>query len=158
SVSNVDKMNGAPRNPFNRNVYGFTVGGPLRRNKTFLFGAFQQDTSRARHFTLVVPTEAAVATLRSLFPSNPRLELYLGLLRPLPGSGNPIGLQLGDDPMTDVDRGAVQFATAATGLRESLAGPQWMMRLDHVASDRHQLALRYINDSRTDSPIDVYFP
>jgi hypothetical protein len=45
SVSNVDKMNHVSRSGFNENVYGFTVGGPLRKDKTFFFGVFQQDTA-----------------------------------------------------------------------------------------------------------------
>jgi hypothetical protein len=99
SVSNVDKMNHTPLSVFSRNVYGFTLGGSLRKDKTFIFGAFQRDTLRStRNFSLVLPTDAAVATLRSLFPSNPRLDLYLGLLGSLRGSASPIGLQLGQDP------------------------------------------------------------
>jgi Carboxypeptidase regulatory-like domain len=158
SVSNFDKLNGTPRTAFNRNVYGFTVGGPVRRSKTFFFGAFQQDSFHSRHFTLVVPTEPAAATLRSLFPSNPRLDMYLNLLGPLRGSANPVPVQLGKDPVTGIDRGVVQFASAPLGLREINAGPQWMVRLDHNRSEEHRLAFRYIYDSRTDSPWTVLFP
>jgi hypothetical protein len=158
SVSNFDKLNGTPRTAFSRNVYGFTVGGPVRSNKTFFFGGFQQDSFRSRHFTLVVPTEAAVASLRSLFPSNPRLDQYLDLLGPLRGSANPNAVRLGNDPITGVDRGVVQFASAALGVRESNAGPQAIVRLDHNRSEGHHLALRYIYDTRTDSPRVVYFP
>ena len=50
--------------------------------------------------------------LRSLFPSNPRLDLYLNLLGDLRGTAAPIELALGVDPVTGVDRGSVQFATA----------------------------------------------
>ena len=157
SVSNIDKTNSAPRDAFNQNVYGFTVGGPVRRNKTFFFGAFQQDTFQSRHLRLVVPTEAAVTRLRSLFPSNPRLDLYLNFLGPLRGAGRPIPLQLGEDPITGVDRGAVSFASAPLDLRESNAGPQSIVRLDHNPSDEHRLAFRYIYDSRTDSPKRVWF-
>ena len=140
-------------------MYGFTVGGPVRRDKTFFFGGFQQDTLRStRNFPLVVPTEAAVATLRSLFPSNPRLDLYLDLLGSLRGSASPIGLQLGADPQTGVDRGVVQFASAPLALPASNGGPQWLVRLDHNLSEEHRLALRYIYDSRTNSPTSIFFP
>jgi outer membrane receptor protein involved in Fe transport len=159
SVSNLDKMNRTPQSVFSRNVYGFTLGGPVRKNKTFFFGGFQQDTLRStRNFPLVLPTEAAVGTLRSLFPSNPRLDLYLGLLGDLRGSASPIGLQLGDDPRTGVGRGVVQFASAPLGLPASNEGPQWLGRLDHNLSEAHRLALRYIYDSRTNSPINILFP
>ncbi len=159
SVSNVDKMNNTPQSVFSSNVYGFTLGGHVRRDKTFFFGGFQQDTLRStRNVKLVLPTEAAVASLRSLFPSNPRLDLYLSLLGNLRGSASPIGLQLGVDPSTGFDRGVVQFASAPLALPASNGGPQWLVRLDHNLSKEHRLAFRYIYDSRNNSPIDVFFP
>src|SRR6185295_14621662 len=110
SVSNLDKVNGTPQSVFSRNVYGGTLGGPVRSDKTFFFGAFQQDTLRStQNVSLVLPTEAAVARLLALFPSNPRLDLYLKPLGNLRGSASPIPLQLGADPLTGVDRGIVQF-------------------------------------------------
>src|SRR5215813_14293 len=61
SVSNFDKINQTPKSVFSENVYGFTVGGPVRQDKTFFFGAFKQDTLRSSaNFPLVVPTDAAV--------------------------------------------------------------------------------------------------
>jgi hypothetical protein len=157
SVSNVDKMNHAPRIAFSQNVYGFTVGGPLRKGKTFFFGGLQWDTRRSSPFKLVVPTESAVSTLRSLFPSNPRLDLYLSLLGNLRGTASPFPIQLGDDP-SGVDRGTVQFATAPLAQAESQGGPEWLLRLDHNLSEAHHLAFRYIYDSNTYSPSSINFP
>jgi outer membrane receptor protein involved in Fe transport len=158
SVSNVDKLNHQPQTALRRNVYGFTMGGPLRKNKTFFFVSFQQDTRRSNPFKLVVPTEAAVGTLRSLFPSNPRLDLYLGFLGDLRGTASPFRVPLGDDPGSGVDRGTVQFATAPLALVESQGGPQWLVRLDHNLSEAHHLAFRYIYGSDADSPSSVTFP
>jgi hypothetical protein len=159
SVSNVEKVNGTAQSVFSRNVYGFTLGGPVRSDKTFFFGAFQQDTLRStQNFPLVLPTEAAVARLRTLFPSNPRLDLYLKPLGNLRGSASPIPLQLGADPLTGVDRGAAQFASAALPLPASNAGPQVLVRLDHNRSEDHRLAFRYIYDTRTLAPTAVFFP
>ena len=158
SVSNLDKMNDAPRTALSENVYGFTVGGPLRKDKSFFFGGFQQDMLRSSPFTLVVPTEAAVGTLRSLFPSNPRLDLYLSLLGGLRGTASPIPIQLGDDPNTGVNRGVVQFATAPLAQHASEGEPEWLVRLDHNLSEAHRLAFRHIYDSRTISPTGISFP
>jgi hypothetical protein len=92
SVSNVDKLNGIPKSVFSNNLYGFTIGGPVRKNKTFFFAGFQQDTRHSTgNFSIVVPTTEAVSRLRSLFPSNPRLALYLGTLGDLRGLKAPIG-------------------------------------------------------------------
>jgi hypothetical protein len=159
SVSNIDKLNLAPKSVFSHNVYGFTAGGPVRKDKTFFFSGFQQDTFRSTaNFPLVVPTEAAVSTLRSRFPANPRLDQYLGFLGNLRGTASPFPLQLGDDPVTGANRGVVQFATAPLGLSQSNGGPEWLARLDHNLSDAHRLAFRYIRDSSTLAPRFVYFP
>jgi len=143
-------------------VYGFTIGGPVRKNKTFFFGGFQEDTRHSTgNFPLVVPTAEAVSRLRSLFPSNPRLDLYLGLLDDLRGSAAPIPLALGLDPQSGVDRGSVQFASAPFTLPSINGGPQWLVRLDHYRSEAHRLSWRYIRDSRINSPngsAAVFFP
>src|SRR6185436_12658615 len=99
---------------FSNNVYGFTAGGPVRKNKIFFFTAFQQnDLHSTANVPMRVPTADAAVRLRSLFPGNPRLDLYLGTLGTLRGTGAPFDVALGVDPQTGTDRGSVQFATAA---------------------------------------------
>ncbi|MGH8247789.1 MAG: carboxypeptidase regulatory-like domain-containing protein, partial [Gammaproteobacteria bacterium] len=159
SVTNVDKLNRIPQSVFSRNVFGFTLGGPVRKDKTFFFGGFQQDNHHStRNFALVVPTAEAVARLRSLFPANPRLDLYLNLLGDLRGMAAPIGIVLGLDPLTRADRGSIQFAAAALALPATNDGPQWLMRLDHHRSNAHRFSLRFVYDSRVDTPRSVNFP
>jgi hypothetical protein len=48
-----------PKPKFNRNEYGFTLGGPIRKNKTFFFGSLEelQERSAVTH-TLSVATQA----------------------------------------------------------------------------------------------------
>src|SRR5262249_56521805 len=122
-------------------------------------GGFGEDARGCgRGWRLVGGGEAAGRRLRSLWPSEQRLGLYLGFLGSLRGTGSPVALQLGDDPRTGVDRGAVRFATAPLGLPVSNGGPQWLVRIDHNLSDEHRLALRYIYDFRTTSPVAVTFP
>src|SRR5439155_6719385 len=98
------------------------------------------------------PTAAAVDRLRSLFPSNPRLDLYLSSLGDLRGTAVPITLPIGADPQTGLNRGSVQFATASLSLPQTNEGPQWLVRFDHNWSEAHRLSWRYIYDSRTYSP------
>jgi len=153
SVSNVDKLNAIPKSVFSRNVYGFTLGGPVRKNKTFFFGGFQQDNLHStRSLGLVVPTEPAVAKLRALFPSNPRLDLYLRLLGSMRGTAAPFNLALGPDSATGIDRGPVEFASAALAVPARNRGPQWLIRFDHHPSEAHRLSARYIYDSRVNTP------
>jgi len=159
SLSNLEKLNRTPKSVFSHNVPGFTIGGPIRSGRTFFFGGLQQDTRRStRNFTLVVPTAAAVDRLRALFISNPRLDLYLGTLGDLRGTGAPFAQALGVNSQTGMDRGSVQFATAALGLRHTSEGPQWLLRFDHHQSQAHRFSWRFIHDSRLESPTAVNFP
>jgi Carboxypeptidase regulatory-like domain len=148
SVSNLDKLNGIAQGVFSDNIFGFTAGGPVRKNKTFFFAGFQQEY---RHSTsnnpMQVPTADAVTRLRSLFPKNPRLDLYLGALGNLRGTGAPFNVALGVDPLTGVDRGSVQFATGSYVLPSMNDGPQWLGRIDHYQSEAHRLSLRFTYDS-----------
>src|SRR5207253_2852537 len=106
SVSNLDRLTGIPQSVFAHNLVGFTAGGPVRRDKTFFFVGFQQDTNHSTtNFPLVVPAAAAVDRLSALFPSNPRLGLYLGALGNLRGTGARVDLPLGADPQSGFDRG-----------------------------------------------------
>jgi hypothetical protein len=67
--------------------FGFTAGGPIHRNKTFFFAGFQQEYDHSTsNNPMQIPTADAVIRLQSLFPSNPRLDLYLGGLGNLRGT------------------------------------------------------------------------
>ncbi len=159
SISNLDRLNGIPQSVFSSNVFGFTAGGPVRKNRTFFFAGLQRnDTHSTANFTVTVPTADAVLRLRSLFPGNPRLNLYLGALGDLRGTAVPFDVALGIDPETGVDRGSVQFATAAYVLPAVDDGPQWLARLDHDQSERHRLSWRYVYDTRRDFPQAAPFP
>ena len=159
SISNLDRLNGIPKSVFSRNIFGFTAGGPIRKDKTFFYTGFQPDNT---HFTdniaVQIPTAEAVANLRSLFPNNPRLDLYLSALGSLRGSAAPFPIVLGIDPQTGADRRSVQFAIAAYGLPGIDNGPQWFARVDHNQSERHRLSWRYIYDSREILPEATPFP
>ena len=153
SVSNLDRLTGVPKSVFSNNTYGFTAGGPVRKNKTFFFAAFQQDDQHSTANTPIqIPTADAVTRLQQLFPSNPRLDLYLSALGNLRGTGAPFNVALGIDPQTGMDRGSVQFATGAYVLPAIDDGPQWLARLDHYQSEKHRLSWRYTYDSRVVLP------
>jgi hypothetical protein len=159
SISNLNRLNGIPQSVFSNNIFGFTAGGPVRKNKTFFFAAFQQnDLHSTANYPMRLPTADAVASLRSLFPNNPRLDLYLGTLGNLRGTATPFTVALGLDPMTGMDRGSVQFASAAYVLPSTNDGPQWLARIDHFQSEKHRLSWRYSYDSQLNLPGTVAFP
>jgi hypothetical protein len=153
SVSNLNKLYGIKQAVFSGNIFGFTAGGPVRKNKTFFFAGFQQEYRRSTsNNPLQIPTADAVMRLRSLFPSNPRLNLYLGTLGDPRGTGAPFPVALGVDPQTGLDRGPVQFATGSYVFPSINDGPQWLGRIDHYQSEAHRLSLRFSYDSRLNLP------
>src|SRR5262247_1318523 len=153
SISNLNRLTDIPQSVFSNNIFGFTAGGPVRKNKTFFFAAFQQNNLHSTaNFPMRIPTADAVARLRTLFPSNPRLDMYLDALGGLRGTGAPFNVALGLDPQTGTDRGSVQFATAAYVLPSISDGPQWLARIDHYQSEKHRLSWRYSYDSQLNLP------
>jgi outer membrane receptor protein involved in Fe transport len=159
SVSNVNKLNEIPQSVFDSNIFGFTVGGPVRRNRIFFFAAFQQNnTNSTANYGFQVPTGSAAATLASLFPGNPRLATYLNALGNIRGLGEPFPVTLGIDPLTGADRGSVYFATAAYSLPANDHSPELLARIDYYQSEKHRLTWRYTYDARHTVPQDVSFP
>lgn len=148
SVSNLDKLDGLKQAVFSDNIFGFTTGGPIRKNKTFFFAGFQQQYEHSTsNNPIQIPTADAVTSLQSLFPNNSRLELYLGALGNLRGTGAPFSVALGVDPQIGIDRESVQFATGSYVFPAVNDGPQWIGRIDHYQSEAHRLSLRFSYDS-----------
>src|SRR5882672_1430695 len=116
---------GITTNPFdNENTFGFTFGGPIKKNKLFVFGTSQWDRERAsaaaQTNTLLIPTDAGIATLQSLGP-NPRPAVQVG----------------------DVQRSQGSIATNDR---------QWSVKLDYLASPNDTLTLRYFRDDSNTAP------
>jgi hypothetical protein len=159
SISNLNRLTGVPQSVFSNNIYGFTLDGPVRKDRTFFFAGYQQNSLHSTaNYALQVPTADAVSRLGSLFPGNPRLDLYLGALRDFRGVGAPFDVQLGIDPRTGLDRRSVQFATGAYVLPSTSGGPQGLIRVDHYQSEAHRLSWRYSLDSQVTLPAVVAFP
>lgn len=155
SLSNLDKLSPTSPPRYDENVYGFTVGGPIKRSRTFFFAALQQDSFRSSgQDQFVVPTGGAVNQLRSLFPSNPRLDLYLSALGSLRGLYNLFPVILGADPVTGLDRGTVTFGTARWLYPSTSDDTQGLLRFDHWLSPVHQISFRYLADRKSESPLE----
>ena len=129
--------------------YGGTVGGPIRKNKTFFFGAFQDDRRRvAITNNLVTPTAAGWATINQLYPAgkSANIDLY----RKIAGqpdaiaTSDPYPVAMGDN------RPSVEFGTKITTTNDTFLDRQLMGRVDHVISAKDQLSFRYLYDKQND--------
>jgi len=145
---------------YRENLPGFTVGGPIIKNKAFLFGSYQWDyyRSTATLSALDVPSAAGFATLKAL-PTNPRLANLIASFGSLVGDPNlesvPTKIQLGPDPTTGIDRGSVEVGLITRNLGANYNAPELDLKGDYVFSDKDTLNLRFIRTSFL-APYDVF--
>lgn len=132
----------------NENTFGFDFGGPIKRNKLFVFGTaeWDRDFSAAQGETLNIPTANGIATLQGLLP-NVNVQLLLsslaGLVAPSTGP-NLFTVPLGPDPTTGVDRGSVEENTfQRSGIAEKGLTREWRTRLDWNATASDTLYASY---------------
>ena len=81
--------NTVTQNPYdNENTFGFDVGGPLKKDKAFVFGTAQWDRERlaATGPVFELPTATGIATLKSLEP-NANISLFLNSIGTLVSPG-----------------------------------------------------------------------
>jgi hypothetical protein len=114
-----------PIPPFKRNIYGYSIGGPIFKNKTFFFTSYEGRQGReVTTLNAQVPTDAERATV-----TNPAIQKILGIV-PQPNSGNRF---LGSAP------------------RKRILN-QFTGRVDHNISDRDIIFGNFISnrDERTE--------
>ena len=116
-----------------QNIYGFNLGGPLWRNRTFFFGGYEKTSTRGAGTTvgLLFPNTNAEAQARD--PAARQLLETLLPFVPAPTATDPTGL--------------------TTGVTQVFTGPAdsslYLVRGDHRISDRHSLSMRYLYSSGT---------
>jgi hypothetical protein len=123
-----DKSGKATR--IDENNYGFSMGGPVIKNKTFLFGGFEQNKTKGGGFTAVaaVPSTSARALV-----TDPTVASIFDQFIPqaAPSAGDPL-----------VGTVTSQFSAPANNY-------QYLVRLDQHFSDKHSLAVRYFQGTGT---------
>lgn len=109
-----------------RNNYGFTLGGPIYRGKTYAFGGWEATIQKGAGSTVIasVPTAAARASATSTLAQQ-LLTLYV----PLP-----------TNPTADPNVG-----TVTNTLTSPNDGKQWILKIDHQINDKHSISGRYLH-------------
>lgn len=141
---------------FTDNILSGTVGGPIRKDKTFFFASVLYDRFRATNNSpaFLIPTADGKARLRQLFPAgnNSRVDLYLAAWEGLNGLTNFSNVSLGADPVTGLDRGSIQFGRAGIVFSNPDDTDQYIFRIDHRVSEKQMLALRYVLENASVLP------
>ena len=147
-----------PMNPYERNQFGYSVGGPIRKNRTFFF--FNQEFDRfvtALTSVATVPTPAfKTGVFTYVDPSGNQVPVDLTAANTQGQNNN----DLPPDPSMQKFWPSIRIRRSANGdgfsgtlffpsiSRDSSS--QSVLKLDHQLSERHTLSLRYGYDPGTD--------
>jgi Carboxypeptidase regulatory-like domain len=148
--TNLDKNAGRTKAPsFNENQIGFTLGGPVFKDRTFFFGSYQNWRQKflGSGFTLNgAPTEAGRTVLQSAVGSRPQIA---ALLKFLPAAQGGIGKNA-----TFTANGQT-YVVPLGSLTGSSAGAfdndQISARIDQQWGPDNQFGGRYMYDDRLNS-------
>lgn len=149
---------GLRRPPYKLNQFGGTLGGPIRKDKTFIFGYFQQ-TERRQSETMTIPSVLTPQERPDLNPAGANFsDLCPGPSCPkdprtgLPFPNNTIPLTRIDPtalnlikalmPLPNSGR-SYSFSGFFTGNNDYLSEPQFVLRLDHSFSDNDKIFVRH---------------
>lgn len=133
--------------PFQRNEFGGTFGGPIKRNKTFFFGQYAGLRQRYGVPTVMsVPTQAERTGAVTITGANGQPD---DLQVPL----NPVAQSvLGQYPLPNQPNGIYGPNTFNAIYKQPTNDDQWSVRLDQYFSSKDNLFVRasYINNVQKD--------
>ena len=159
--------------PYHNHNYGGTVGGPIVKNRTFFFFAYEGQRNRALEpYELPIPTQgdmacaladvtntaapagcASLNTTGTAFPLNPA---GLNLLKYYPCSNGAGGI-------VSCTPGAASVNVPSGGFTQTISSPNtdkmgsYIIKVDHKINDKMQLSGRYtFADSTQSAPLGGY--
>ncbi len=115
--------------PLRQNFFGFTAGGAIIKNRTFVFGGYEGRETRGAGSTVIANLPSAAARERVTDPS------VRELLRLLPVPTSPTA-----NP---------NVGTLASQLTSPSSSDQFIVRGDQMFGDKHTLSMRYYQNVGT---------
>jgi hypothetical protein len=141
---------------YTQNAFGFSLGGPIRKDKLFFFATFQPTLTRigAANGSAVIPTQQGFNMLRALFPqgASANLDRYLGVVGSLRGLTNTFNVPLGGG------RPDIQFGTVTASAPAPINTYDLLTRIDWTPNENNSIAARYLfNDQRVTNQFPTPF-
>ncbi|HWT04107.1 MAG TPA: carboxypeptidase regulatory-like domain-containing protein [Pyrinomonadaceae bacterium] len=144
----IEGLTEAPK--FNQNTFGFSVGGPIKKNKLFFFYTFQRDLFRAGGVgsTAITPTAEGAAALRALVPAgqNPALDQYLAIVSTFiaPTQDRVVGIEAAGTP----NRTLIPFGTASRQSAQPVDTDDHIARVDWTPTGHDSFSFRYLRNDQ----------
>ena len=150
ALTNLNKLDAAQLRrghpaPGTDQYFSGTIGGPIFRNKTFFFSAYQEERQVSSSTTQLTSLSAAGrATLLSAFPGNDRVKLLNDITTGYDATSQFFNVASG------ANRPAIEFGTYTRSYPSKVRDRQLLERVDHVFSNQDQLSGRYLYDDSID--------
>ncbi len=116
--------------PLKQNIYGFSMGGPVVKDKTFFFGGYEGRKTRGGAFTTLATVPSDLARSKA---TDPIIAQLMGAYLPHATAPSPKG-----DPMV---------GTVAVQVPSPIDTYQLVTKADHHFNERHSLSARYMQST-----------
>ena len=147
ALTNLEKLDpkqlqrGHP-SPGTDQYFASTLGGPIIRNKTFFFSAYQEERQVSTSTTQLTSLSAAGrAALLAAYPNNPRITLLNQITAGADATSQFFNVSAGPGLPS------YQFGTYTRSYANTYRDRQLLERVDHNFSNNDQLSVRYLFDS-----------
>ena len=147
----------------NQNQFGFTFGGPIKKNKLFVFSTYQglriaQGRSSTSQYPLTTDERNGILTAPAFHPTPVRDPLH-------PLTGDALGVFPGNiipasriDPVATAYMKTVPLPNSPDGrwlgaVGEPLTNYQWMPKLDYIVNEKQRVAVSFFRDHSTSSSL-----
>ena len=128
---------GTPKQVIRNNQFGFSVGGPIIKNKTFFFAVGEAQLAKANNSVLdTSPSDAWVSSAKTLMGT-------YGV--PV----NPVSLNLLNIWPADSRTGAAGSSNYLSNGRNDYNSYNGVIKIDHRFNDKHSLFVRYFGGTGT---------